>query len=58
MTDQTDFERLAELIESERTGFSWTFELTGRSTKWGRGFVAGLDRAAEIVREWAGEVIQ
>lgn len=57
MTDQTDFERLVELIEQECDGFCMDFELTGRHTPWGKGYVDALDRAAEIVREWArGEV--
>ena len=53
----TDLERLIELVQSERDGFDWTFELTGRTTDWGSGFVAGLDRAAEIVAEVISEEI-
>lgn len=55
MTDQTDFERLEELIRQERLGFEMDFELTGRHTRWGEGYVAALERAAEIVREFGEE---
>ena len=57
MSDQKDLERLAELIESERGGFSLTYELTGWKSQKVRGFMEGLDRAAEIVREFAGDLI-
>ena len=58
MPDQTDLERLAELIESERGGFSLTYELTGWKSQKVRGFMEGLDRAAEIVRNWAAGVVE
>ncbi len=56
MKNQTDLERLAELIESERCGFSLTYQLTGWKTRKVRGYFEGLERAAEIVREFAEEL--
>lgn len=53
----TDMERLEELIRQERLGFGMDFELTGRQVQWGKGYVIGLERAAEIVREFAADKI-
>jgi len=52
----TDLEILAELIKQERDGYGMDFELTGHKLAYGRGYVAALDRAAEIIKEFIEEV--
>lgn len=56
-TDQTDLERLRELIKTYAQGFQLEDDLAGQSASWLRGFYHAFDRVDEIIGEFIEEVI-